>query len=253
MNHSDFLDRTELLLGAEALARLRRSRVLVLGLGGVGSWCAEFLIRAGIGSLMVVDGDRVESSNRNRQLPALMSTLGRPKAEVLAARLRDINPEARIEPVVRFFDETTAAELLTPDFDYVVDAIDSLSAKAYFLAHALRLGVPLVSSMGSGGRLDPAAIRIGKLAETHGCRLARAVRKRLQRLGVSGTELEVVYSPEPVPEAAVRPPSGEGGRSTVGTISYLPALFGGFLASVVIRRLSGVGLPDRNRYKSPEL
>ncbi len=233
----DFLDRTALLLGEDALERLQNAHVLVLGLGGVGSWAAEFLLRGGIGRLTLVDGDIVESSNRNRQLPALISTLGQPKATVLAERLRDINPKAEITPIVRFIADGATRELLETPFDYAIDAIDSLSAKVHFILECKARNIPLVSSMGSGGRVDPAQITIADIAKTDHCRLARAVRQQLRRHGFA-KGLKVVYSPEHVPDSAVRPPLHPGERSCVGTISYIPAIFGGHLASVVLRDLA---------------
>ena len=247
-----YLSRTELLLGSAALERLRNARVLVLGLGGVGAYAAEMLVRAGVGNLTIVDGDLVEESNRNRQLIALVSTLGRPKSEVLAERLRDINPECRITPIRQFIREEKGDELLEPDYDYVVDAIDSLSPKAYFIAKCVARGLPLISSMGSGGRLDPLQLRIADISRTYGCGLARAVRKRLARLGIRNG-VETVFSPEPVPPDAIRTGLDADGkrRSTTGTISYLPAVFGCALASVVIRRLAGVTGGGRNAENPP--
>lgn len=231
---SDFCTRTRLLLGEAAVERLAAAHVLVVGLGGVGGAAAEFLARAGVGRLTLVDGDVVEASNRNRQLPALVSTEGLPKAAVIAARLRDINPAIELVEIPRFLEGEAIGELLTGgSFDFVVDAIDSLGPKTELIAGCVARRLPLVSSMGSGGRRDPARIRLADLADTHCCALARAVRQQLRRRGIA-SGVRVVFSPEPVPPQAVA--RGEH-RSTVGTISYLPAAFGGFCAQAVIDSL----------------
>jgi len=230
--------RTRLLVGDAGMERLRAAHVLVLGIGGVGAYAAEHLGRAGIGRLTLVDGDAVELSNCNRQLPALTSTLGRPKAEVMAERLREINPEAAVEPRVEFITPETVDGLLDAGFDYVVDAIDSLGPKVAFLLACRRRKIPLISSMGAGGKTDPAQIRIADISKTYGCALSRAVRTRLKERGVE-RGIKVVFSPEEVPKSAVEVVAAPDGkkRAYVGTISYMPAAFGGFCASVVLRGL----------------
>lgn len=231
--------RTRLLVGDRGIARLAASRVLVAGLGGVGSFAAEALARAGVGELVLADHDVVAGSNLNRQLLALGSTLGRPKAEVMAERIRDVNPACGVVAIQRFLDPDDIPGLLAGGFDQVVDAIDSLSSKVELIASALRLGVPILSSMGAGGRLDPTRVRVGDLMDTQVCPLARVVRSRLRRRGI-GRGVTAVWSDEPP-----RPPSppedlGRGRpRSVNGTMSYLPGLFGLTLAGIAVNRLLG--------------
>ena len=229
--------RTRLLLGDD-LARLQNAHVLVLGVGGVGAYAAEQLGRAGIGTLTLVDGDDIEPSNCNRQLPALTSTLGLPKAEVMADRLKEINPAVKVLTRNEFIEGGKIPQLLDSGFDFMIDAIDSLTPKVEFLLEARRRKIPLVSSMGAGGRMDPSLITVADISKTHGCALARAVRSRLREHGVS-RGFKVVFSPEPVPKSAIESTVDSRGkfRSTVGTISYLPAIFGCICASVVIRGL----------------
>ncbi len=231
-------ERTRLLLGKEKLERFRRARVLVLGVGGVGAYAAEQLARAGIGALTLVDGDRVELTNCNRQLPALTSTLGRPKAEVVAERMREINPDGTFLPRVEFLRGDGIDRLLEAGFDYAVDAIDSLTPKVEFLLGCLQRDIPVISSMGSGGKVDPSQIQVADISKTHGCALARAVRTRLRAAGVN-RGVRTVFSPEVVSPEAVLAWKDEAGRhrSTVGTVSYLPAIFGCVCASVVLRAL----------------
>ena len=177
-------ERTAILIGAGGVERLRRAHVLVAGLGGVGSYTAEALARAGIGALTLADHDRVAPSNLNRQLVALRSTIGRRKTEVMAGRVREINPDCRLTLIDDFLSEDQMAHYLAPGFDQIVDAIDSLGSKVALIETAVRLGVPLVSSMGAGGRLDPTRVRAGDLMETRVCPLAREVRSRLRRRGI---------------------------------------------------------------------
>lgn len=231
--------RTALLCGHDRVAGLRDASVLVVGLGGVGAYAAELLCRAGIGSITIADGDVVEDSNRNRQLPALVTTLGKSKAETVAARLLDINPDLRIAALHEFVRDAATDRLLTEHFDYVIDAIDALSPKVHLLAKSVERGLPVVSSMGSGGKIDPAQVKVRDIEDTHNCPLARAIRKRLHRLGIRGG-IEAVFSPEEAPtHAVVAVEDQETGKaaSIVGTISYMPAVFGCFCASVVIRSL----------------
>ena len=233
----NWLERTELLFGEGKLQKLKSAKVLIVGLGGVGAYAAEQLCRAGIGNMTIVDGDVVEPSNRNRQLPALISNTGKPKAEIMAARFRDINPEINLTVVNDFIrDEKTTELLKSQSFDYVVDAIDTLSPKVFLVYHALQLGLKVVSSMGAGGKIDPTQLRIDDISKSHHCKLARMMRKRLSRMGVK-KGVKVVYSPEEIDEKAVREEDGQNKKSTVGTISYMPPIFGCFIASVVIRDL----------------
>lgn len=227
--------RTRLLVGDDGLHRLRNAHVLVLGIGGVGACAAEQLARAGIGRLTLVDGDRVEPSNCNRQLPALSSTIGQPKVLVMAERLRQVNPDLDVHPRVEFIRESDLSELLASEFDYAVDAIDFLPSKIAFLLECRRRNLPLISSMGAGGKTDPAQIRIDDISRTYGCALARSVRSRLREHRVS-RGIPVVFSPEIVPKSAREAiPTPEGKHTVVGTVSYMPACFGCFCASAVIR------------------
>lgn len=235
----EWSERTELLLGAERAAALRRAHVLIVGLGGVGAYAAEMVARAGVGRLTIADADTVAMSNINRQLVALHSTVGRPKAEVLASRLRDINPEIELTVVNRYIRDEATDELLdAAEYDFVVDAIDTLSPKAALIKGALDRNIPLVSSMGAGAKTDPAKVEISDISRSHHCPLAHMLRKRLHKMGIH-TGLWAVFSPEPVREGAMILCDETNKKSNVGTISYMPAVFGCFCASVVIRGLIG--------------
>ena len=235
----NWLERTELLLGEEKLGRLRRAHVLVVGLGGVGAYAAEMIARAGVGRMTVADADMVNGTNINRQLVALHSTVGRPKAEVLAERLRDINPEIDLSVVNRYIrDEETYALLDAARYDYVVDAIDTLSPKLALIAAALERRLPLVSSMGAGAKTDPTRMEIADIAKTHHCPLAHMLRKRLHKIGIR-SGFRAVFSPEPMREGAMILCEERNKKSNVGTISYIPPLFGIGCASVAIRTLIG--------------
>ncbi len=235
-----WLSRTEMLLGPGALEKLKGSHVLVAGLGGVGSWAAEMICRAGIGAMTIIDGDVVTAANRNRQLPALTSTTGRKKAEVMGERLKDINPEIRLRIVPEFIRDQRMTDILEEEkYDFVVDAIDTLSPKVFLVYHSLRLNLKIVSSMGAGGKFDPTAIRVADISETTFCNLARMLRKKLHKLGVH-EGFKAVYSPEVVDKDLIIRGSEESNKaSSVGTMSYMPAAFGLVCASVVIRELTG--------------
>lgn len=227
--------RTELLIGAGGLQRLQTAHVLVVGLGGVGGYAAELIARAGVGRMTIVDGDTVSESNINRQIVALHSTVGRPKAGLFAERLRDINPQLELTVVDEYLrDDRLTALLEAHRYSCVVDAIDTLSPKVFLLYHCHRLGLPVVSSMGSGGRRDGSRVQTADISRSHGCPLAAMVRKRLRRMGVE-EGIRTVFSDEPVPEQAMREELGENKRTVLGTISYLPALFGCRLAEEAIR------------------
>ena len=238
----EWLQRTDLLIGNENLARLQRSHVLVVGVGGVGAYAAEALCRAGIGELTLVDADVVDDTNRNRQLLALTTTVGKPKVEVMAERLLQINPEVKLHLIHEFLrDERTLEVLQQFPYDFVVDAIDSLSPKVFLLYHAMQLNLRVVSAMGAGGKMDPTQVQVADISKSYQCRLAHTVRKRLHKLGVRGG-FTAVFSPEPVREGSVSvesPDAAVNKLSTVGTISYMPAVFGLVAASVVIRGLIG--------------
>jgi tRNA A37 threonylcarbamoyladenosine dehydratase len=237
---SDWLKRTELILGNEGLEKLKTANVLVVGLGGVGAYAAEMICRAGVGSMTIVDGDAVHPTNRNRQLPALKSTEGMPKADVMGQRLKDINPDINLTIIQEYLKDDRMIEVLDMGFDYVVDAIDTLSPKIFLIFHTLNKKMPLVSSMGAGGKYDPTRIAVSDISETTDCSLARILRKRLHRLGVR-EGFTAVYSTEPIDKKKVVPTPGELNKaSVVGTISYMPASFGIACASVVIRDLVGI-------------
>jgi tRNA A37 threonylcarbamoyladenosine dehydratase len=237
---SDWLSRTELLLGDVGLSRLKASNVLIVGLGGVGAYAAEMICRAGVGKMTIVDGDSIHSSNRNRQLLALGSTEGTAKAMLMAERLKDINPELDLTAINEYIKDDKIPEILDSGFSYAVDAIDTLSPKVFLIYNAIIKKIPVVSSMGSGGKFDPARISISDISETTDCTLARILRKRLHKLGIRDG-ITAVYSSEVVDKRRVIPVTGEKNKaSIVGTISYMPAAFGIACASVVIRDLAGI-------------
>jgi len=238
-------ERTELLLGREKLAKFADSHVLVVGLGGVGAYAAELLCRAGIGHLTIIDGDIVEKTNRNRQLPALNGTCGKAKTSVVADRLHDINPDVEIIAIQEFIRDERIAEIIAHGYDYVVDAIDVLSHKVLLIAACLEKRVDIVSSMGAGGKIDPTVVYIADIEKTHSCKLAKMLRKRLHNKGIRGG-VQVVFSPEKVYGRIIKleenkEPDSDNfikAGSTVGTISYMPAVFGCYCASVVLRKLA---------------
>ena len=237
----EWLSRTRLLLGDAAIERLQHAHVMVVGVGGVGAYAAEMIVRAGVGRLTIVDGDTVAESNLNRQLVALHSTLGKPKTEVLATRLLDINPGLRLTAEQRYLEVDDISALLEREpIDFVVDAIDTLAPKIALITYCLRHKIRIVSSMGAGGRKDPSAIRLADIADTYHCGLARAVRQRLRKAGIS-KGLKTVFSTEQADPRAVVAVEGERHKkSTVGTLSYLPAIFGCHLASYVIQKLTAI-------------
>jgi tRNA A37 threonylcarbamoyladenosine dehydratase len=245
--------RTELLLGRAALERLGVSKVAVLGLGGVGSYAAEALARAGIGQLVLVDFDDICLTNVNRQLHALNGTVGQPKVEVMAERIRLINPRASVEARREFYSAENGEELLAPDLDYVVDAIDHVTAKLDLIRRATAKGLSLVSCMGAGNRLDPTRFVVADLAKTHTDPLARVIRQELRKVGLR-TGVQVVFSTEP-PKATAQSecdcrtdclcPNQDNGawkctvrRTIPGSVSFVPAAAGLVLASVVVNDLT---------------
>lgn len=238
MSEEYWNQRTALLLGDEKMDRLRKAHVLVVGLGGVGAYAAEMLCRAGVGHLTLVDADTVQPTNLNRQLPALCSTLGQPKARVLEARFKDINPAVVLTVLPVFLKDDNIPELLdAASYDFVVDAIDTLSPKCFLIAHALRRRIRIVSSMGAGAKSDITQIRFADLWETYHCGLSKAVRKRLQKMGIRH-KVPVVFSTEQAdPKAVLLTDDEQNKKSTCGTVSYMPAVFGCYLAEYVIKRL----------------
>ena len=234
----DWKQRTRLLLGEEKMERLQQAHVLVVGLGGVGAYAAEMICRAGVGRMTIVDADTVQPTNINRQLPALHSTMGREKAEVLAARFKDINPDIQLTVLPVFLKDDNMPELLdAARYDFVVDAIDTLAPKCYLITEALKRHIKIVSSMGAGAKSDITQIRFADIWDTYHCGLSKAVRKRLQKLGIK-RKLPVVFSTEQAdPKAVLLTEDEQNKKSTCGTVSYMPAVFGCYLAEYVIKRL----------------
>lgn len=234
----DWLERTILLLGEEKVKQLQQKNVLVVGLGGVGAYAAEMICRAGVGKMTIVDGDVVNRSNLNRQLLALNENMGKSKARLMGERLLNINPELNLTVIDEFIRDEYMKEILKEDFDYVVDAIDTLSPKIYLIYHSLQQNLKIISSMGAGGKMDPAQVQIADIEKSYNCKLARALRKRLRKLEIQGGFPVVFSTEEANPEAVIETENEQNKKSTVGTISYMPALFGLFCASKVIRDLT---------------
>ncbi len=234
-----WLSRTDLLLTSEKTKRLKASNVLVVGLGGVGAYAAEMIARSGVERMTIIDGDCVSISNLNRQLAATHSNLSRPKVEVMAERMQDINPAIKLTVLHEFLrDERTIEVLLAQKYDYVVDAIDTLSPKLFLIIHSLQNDLNIISSMGAGGKRRPEKIRVADISQTYNCRLAKMIRKRLQRRGIK-KGLKTVFSSELQDKNAVLFCDEESNKkSIVGTISYMPAIFGCTMAAAVIEDLS---------------
>ncbi|ULQ57482.1 tRNA threonylcarbamoyladenosine dehydratase [Flavihumibacter rivuli] len=245
-----WMSRTQLLLGDDAVERLMGKNVLVVGLGGVGGICAEMIARAGVGKMTIVDADVVDLSNCNRQIPALHSKEKKLKAEVMAERLKDINPNLELTVYPEYIKDERTVEILTSQpFDYAVDCIDTLSPKVFFLKSCVELGIPVVSSLGAGGKVDPSKVEITDISHTYQCNLARYVRKYLHKLGVR-KGITVVFSPEEVDQdKIIETEKAYPKKSIIGTISYMPAIFGCMCASVVVRELYGqkVALPKKKK------
>jgi tRNA A37 threonylcarbamoyladenosine dehydratase len=232
-----WLERSLLLLGAEKIKKLQESHVLIVGLGGVGAYAAEQIVRAGVGQVTIVDGDVVSESNKNRQLVALTTTIGKSKAAIMKSRLLDINPDLKIHSIDEYLKDDRMESLLNHPYDFVVDAIDTLAPKIFLLYHCVNKGLKVVSSMGAGGKMDPSLVQVADISKSHNDNLARVLRKRLHRMGIY-KGIKVVFSPEEVnPEVIILTEGEQNKKTTVGTISYMPAIFGNFLSSVVIREL----------------
>ena len=233
-----WMSRTQLMLGDNLVEKLMSKNLLVVGLGGVGGICAEMIVRAGVGKMTIVDNDTIDASNINRQIPALHSTVSQSKAQVLAARLLDINPLLDLTILEVFVDNTSMQALIEKEpWDYVVDCIDTLSAKVDLIKGCMDRKLAIVSSMGAGGKVDPSQIRVTDLSKSYECNLARYVRKRLQALGIK-KGLKVVFSPEkPDQSKIIESDKVYPKKSIIGTLSYMPAVFGCTVASVVIRDL----------------
>lgn len=233
-----WLERTELLIKEEGVEKLNKAAVLVVGLGGVGSFAAEFLARAGVGKMTIVDGDTVDITNINRQLPALHSTVGKHKVDVVSERLMDINPNLELVKINEFLNPERMAEILDGgNFDYILDCIDSVTPKVSLIIAARRRKIKIVSSMGAGGKSDPSKVIVRDIHKTQHCHLAREVRKRLKKEKID-KGIRCVFSDEIQDESSLKMTDGSNyKRSFYGTISFLPAIFGLYAASEVINHL----------------
>lgn len=230
-------ERTELLVGPEGLERLFESSVAVIGLGGVGAYAAEMLCRAGVGHLILLDSDVVSESNKNRQLIALDSTIGKPKSAVLAERLKDINPDVRLTLINCYLEEVGIPQLLGEHkVDFLVDAIDTLAPKIALIKYCVESGIPHVSSMGAGAKFDATAVRLADLSKSYNCPLAYILRKKLRKVGIS-KGFKVVFSEELPRREAIVAVEERNKKSNVGTISYLPAVFGCVCAQAAVEHL----------------
>ena len=235
---SEWLQRTELLVKKEGIERLQSSNILIVGLGGVGSFAAEFLVRSGIGNLTIVDGDTVDITNINRQLPALSSTIGKNKTDVVAERILDINPEINLKKINEFLEPERMEEILTQEkFDYVLDCIDSLSPKLALIITCKGKKIKLVSAMGAGGKTDPSKVMVRDISKTNNCFLAKQIRKKLKKEQIH-KGFRCVFSTEIQDENSLKMTDGSNyKKSFYGTISYMPAIFGLYAAAEVIRFL----------------
>ncbi|WP_298947321.1 tRNA threonylcarbamoyladenosine dehydratase [uncultured Polaribacter sp.] len=232
-----WLERTELLVQKQGLEKLQNAHILIVGLGGVGSYAAEFIARAGVGKITIVDGDVFDETNINRQLPALQSTIGKSKTSILSARIRDINPNIQLIALEEFLSPERAFEIVTKDYDYVLDCIDSITPKINLLVAARRKKVKIISSMGAGGKLDATKIKVKDISKTKNCTMARVLRKRLKERKVD-KGVKAVYSEEVQIPASVKITDGSNfKKSYYGTISYMPAAFGLQAAAHVVNYL----------------
>jgi tRNA threonylcarbamoyladenosine dehydratase len=234
---TSWLSRTKLLIGEEALIKLTNAHVLVVGLGGVGSYAAEFIARSGIGKMTIIDGDVVDPTNRNRQLPALATNHGVSKALIMEERLKAINPEIESNVIKEFINPEMVFQQLAEKPDYIIDAIDSITPKITFIKTAYENNIPIVSSMGAGAKLDPTQLKVVDISKTWNCPFAQQVRKNLKKHNIR-KGITAVFSPEkPIKESLMLTDGKNYKKSAYGTISYLPAVFGAVTASVVIRNL----------------
>jgi len=229
-------ERTALLFKKEGLNNLKNANVLVVGLGGVGSFAAEFLARAGVGTMTIVDGDVVDITNVNRQLPALHSTVGMPKVHVVGDRLMDINPELKLTRLEEFLSPERALEVVTPEFDYVLDCIDSVTPKLNLIIAAKRKRVKIISSMGAGGKMDASKVKVSDINNSENCKLARTIRRRLKEHKID--KVKVVFSSEIQDETSLKLTDGSNfKKSFYGTNSWMPCLFGLYAAETVVKYL----------------
>lgn len=237
MEDITWLSRTQLLIGEAALRQLNKKHVMVVGMGGVGSFAAEFIARSGIGKMTIIDGDVVDPSNRNRQLPALATNHGEPKVQIMAKRIKEINPEIELNIIQEFVNPEIVAEQLNFKPDYIIDAIDSITPKLTFMKLAYESRIPMVSSMGAGGKVDPTRLHVVDISKTYNCPFAHQIRKRLRKMGIR-KGIKAVFSDEiPDPNSIMLTDGTNYKKSAYGTISYIPATFGAVVASVAIRDL----------------
>lgn len=231
----NWLERTKLLIGEGNLEKLKKASVLIVGLGGVGSMAAEILCRTGIGKLTIIDGDTIHSTNINRQIFTKHSNIGEKKADVLAKKFLDINPELNLKAISNFVAEEEMVNVLKSDkFDYIVDAIDTIAPKVSLIANSYKMRIPIVSSMGAGGRTDISKVKISDISKSFNCPLARSIRKRLHKLGIY-KGIKVVFSSEFVNRDSLIFVDETNKKTSLGTISYLPAIFGLYAAAEVIK------------------
>ena len=237
---SNWLERTELILGPTEMKRLKSAHVMIVGLGGIGSFAGEFIARSGVGTITLIDGDSFDSTNKNRQLTALDSTVGRNKAVVLAERIRDINPEVKLNVIEEFVVPERVWEILeTHRPDYIMDCIDSVSPKIEWIIAAKRLKLKIITHLGAGGKTDPSRVQVAKLPQSHNCQLGHHVKKRLKRANVGFEKIKCVFSSELQQKDSLKMTDGTNfKRSFYGTVSYMPALFGLLGAAEVIRYLT---------------
>ena len=232
-------ERLELLIGSEAIDKLKNSKVAIFGVGGVGGYVTEALARSGVGSFVLVDNDVVSVTNLNRQIIALHSTVGRSKVEVMAERILDINPDAKVELKQCFFLPETAGEFDFGSYDYVADAVDTIAAKVEIISQAKEAGVPVISSMGAGGKLNPSMFEVADISKTSVCPLAKAMRRELRLKGIK--DVKVVYSKEePIRNIVGGAADPESGRHVPGSSAFTPSVAGLIMASEIIKDLSGI-------------
>lgn len=237
---SNWLERTELIVGKEAIEKLKNAHVLIVGLGGIGSFAGEFIARAGVGEMTIIDGDVFDPTNKNRQLTAMDSTIGRNKAVVLAERIRDINPDIKLNILEEFVVPERVWEILNANKpDYVMDCIDSVTPKLEWIVACIRLKIKIISAMGAGGKVDANRVEVVKLAKTYNCKLASHIKKRLKRRGVEFHKVRAVFSSELQEKSSLKMTDGKNfKRSFYGTVSYMPGLFGLMASAEVVRHLS---------------
>ncbi|MCT4699185.1 tRNA threonylcarbamoyladenosine dehydratase [Tenacibaculum haliotis] len=232
-----WLERTELLVQKEGIEKLQNSNILIVGLGGVGSFAAEFIARSGVGKMTIVDGDAFDETNINRQLPALKSTIGKSKVTVIADRIKDINPEIELKVLEEFLSPDRAFEIVNKEYDYVLDCIDSITPKINLIVAARRKKVKLISAMGAGGKLDASKVVVKDISKTKNCKMARALKKRLKELNVNKGVMAVYSEEVQIPESLQLTNGANFKKSFYGTISYMPAAFGLQASSFVINKI----------------